>query len=206
MIQQRKGVVLIISAASGTGKTTLVKRLLAEFPNFAYSISCTTRPPREGEVDGIDYYFLSREEFIARREQGYFAEWAEVYGNFYGSPLKPMLEKLAQGQDVIFEIDVQGAAQVRLSIPEAQCIFILPPSLAELEKRLRGRGTDSEEVIARRMSAATQEIREAHWFDTWVVNDNLDIAYDCLRAAYVASTLAPTLAPQHVRALLAQEK
>ena len=205
-MQQRKGVVLVISAASGTGKTTLVKRLLAEFPNFAYSISCTTRQPREGEVNGVDYHFLSREDFIARRDQGYFAEWAEVYGNFYGSPLKPVLEKIEQGKDVIFEIDVQGAAQVRLALPQAHCIFILPPSLAELEKRLHGRGTDSQEIITRRMGAATQEISQAHWFDTWVVNDDLELAYDRLRAAYVASTLAPALAPHYIRALLAQEK
>ena len=203
MNMQRKGIVLVISAASGTGKTTLVKRLLAEFPQFGYSISCTTRPPRAGEVDGRDYHFLSREEFLRRRDAGYFAEWAEVYGNYYGSPLQPTLDMLARGQDVLFEIDVQGAAQLRLNIPQAQCIFILPPSLPVLEQRLRGRGTDDEEVIRRRLDSATREIAEAHWFSTWIVNDDLDTAYAELRAAYLAATLAPTLRPGLLRTILA---
>lgn len=203
MNMQRKGIVLVISAASGTGKTTLVKRLLAEFPQFGYSISCTTRPPRAGEVDGRDYHFLSREEFLRRRDAGYFAEWAEVYGNYYGSPLQPTLDMLARGQDVLFEIDVQGAAQLRLNIPQAQCIFILPPSLPVLEQRLRGRGTDDEEVIRRRLDSAAREIAEAHWFSTWIVNDNLDTAYAELRAAYLAATLAPTLRPGLLRTILA---
>ncbi|MDD6181939.1 MAG: guanylate kinase [Desulfovibrionaceae bacterium] len=203
MNMQRKGIVLVISAASGTGKTTLVKRLLAEFPRFGYSISCTTRPPRAGEVDGRDYHFLSREEFLRRRDAGYFAEWAEVYGNYYGSPLQPTLDMLARGQDVLFEIDVQGAAQLRLNIPQAQCIFILPPSLPVLEQRLRGRGTDDEEVIRRRLDSAAREIAEAHWFSTWIVNDDLDTAYAELRAAYLAATLAPTLRPGLLRTILA---
>ncbi|MGN0009142.1 MAG: guanylate kinase [Desulfovibrionaceae bacterium] len=203
MNMQRKGIVLVISAASGTGKTTLVKRLLAEFPQFGYSISCTTRPPRAGEVDGRDYHFLSREEFLRRRDAGYFAEWAEVYGNYYGSPLQPTLDMLARGQDVLFEIDVQGAAQLRLNIPQAQCIFILPPSLPVLEQRLRGRGTDDEEVIRRRLDSAAREIAEAHWFSTWIVNDDLDTAYAELRAAYLAATLAPTLRPGLLRTILA---
>lgn len=202
MNTQRKGVVLVVSAASGTGKTTLVKKLLEAFPQFGYSISCTTRPPRAGEVDGKDYHFLSREEFIRRREQGYFAEWAEVYGNFYGSPLQPTLDMLAQGQDVLFEIDVQGAAQLHLTIPQACCVFILPPSLAELERRLRQRGTDSDEVIRRRLDSAAQEIAEAHWFDYWVVNDDLEGAYDALRAAYLAATLQPRLRPALLRSVL----
>ena len=199
---KRNGVVLVICAPSGAGKTTLVKRLLQEFPHFGYSVSCTTRPPRPGEVDGKDYHFLSREEFQRRRLQGYFAEWAEVYGNFYGTPLPPTLEMLEQGKDVLFEIDVQGAAQLRLTLPEGKYVFILPPSMQVLEERLRGRGSDDEGTILRRMANAEREMREAHWFDAWIVNDDLDHAYDQLRAAYIGATLTPRLRPLLLRGIM----
>ena len=191
----RSGVLLVICAPSGTGKTTLVQRLREEFPNFAYSISCTTRAPRGEEVDGRDYHFLSDEEFRRRREAGYFAEWAAVHGHFYGTPLAPVLETLKAGNDVLFDIDVQGAAQLRLTLPHGQYVFLFPPSLSELERRLRGRGTDGEASIARRLSNAVAEIRQAHWFDMWIVNDDLDRAYDELRAAYLTATLRPSARP-----------
>lgn len=199
---QRNGVVLVICAASGTGKTTLVKRLLNEFPSFAYSVSCTTRPPRVGEVDGKDYHFLSREDFCERRNQGYFAEWAEVYGNLYGTPLPPILDNINNGKDVLFEIDVQGAAQLRLTLNQPCCIFILPPSMKELKNRLHNRASDDDSTIQRRLDSATTEIREAHWFDTWIVNDDLNNAYDQLRAAYIAATLKPRLRPLLLRSLV----
>lgn len=199
---QRNGVVLVICAASGTGKTTLVKRLLEEFPSFAYSVSCTTRAPRAGEIDGKDYHFLSKEDFCARREQGHFAEWAEVYGNLYGTPLPPILEMLQQGKDVLFEIDVQGAAQLRLTLSQSTCVFVLPPSMQELENRLRLRASDDEATICRRLDNAALEIREAHWFDTWIVNNDLDLAYDQLRATYIAATLKPSLRPLLLRTLV----
>ena len=123
----RLGIALVISAPSGTGKTTLIKRLRKEFPNFGYSISCTTRAPREGEVDGKDYHFLSRERFVELRDQGHFAEWAEVHGNFYGTPLPPVREMLAKGQDILFDIDVQGAAQPRKNMPDASSSSCRPP-------------------------------------------------------------------------------
>ena len=191
----REGIALVLSAPSGAGKTTLVKRLLAEFPHIGYSVSCTTRQPRQGEVDGKDYIFLSHEEFEQRRVQGYFAEWAEVHGNFNGPPLAPVKEKLHQGQDVLFDIDVQGAAQLKLSLSEATFTFILPPSLHELENRLRGRGQDDEPTIARRLVNARSEILQARWYDSVIVNDNLDQAYDTLRAVYVAAGLAPARNP-----------
>ena len=194
-ITARSGVLLVVCAPSGTGKTTLIQRLRDEFPNFAYSISCTTRAPRGHETDGKDYHFLSVEEFLRRREAGFFAEWANVHGNYYGTPLAPVLETLKAGQDVLFDIDVQGAAQLHLSLPRGQYVFLLPPSLSELERRLRGRGTDDEASIARRLSNAASEIRQAHWFDAWIVNDNLDKAYDELRAVYLASTLHPAHRP-----------
>ena len=139
---QRAGVVLVLCAPSGTGKTTLVRRLREEFPQFAYSVSCTTRAPREGEVDGRDYHFLTHEEFVRRRDAGFFAEWAEVHGNFYGTPLAATLATIEAGQDLLFDIDVQGAAQLRTSLPQGTYVFILPPSRVELERRLRSRGTD----------------------------------------------------------------
>ena len=191
-ITARSGVLLVVCAPSGTGKTTLIQRLRDELPNFAYSISCTTRAPRGHETDGKDYHFLSVEEFLRRREAGFFAEWANVHGNYYGTPLAPVLETLKAGQDVLFDIDVQGAAQLHnFSLPRGQYVFLLPPSLSELERRLRGRGTDDEASIARRLSNAASEIRQAHWFDASIVNDNLDKAYDELRAVYLASTLHP---------------
>ena len=188
---KRKGIALVMSAPSGAGKSTLTHKLLNEFPHFGYSISCTTRKPRAGEVDGRDYHFISHEEFDRRRAENLFAEWAEVHGNFYGTPLAPLREMLDNGQDVIFDIDVQGAAQMKLNLAEALFVFILPPSMSELENRLRSRGTDDEETIARRMANAAGEMAEARWYDAVVVNDNLDRAYDELRAAYLAATLAP---------------
>ena len=196
----RRGLPLVICAPSGAGKTTLVSRLKAEFP-LEFSISCTTRAPRGAEKDGVDYIFLDRETFIDRRGLGYFAEWAEVHGNFYGTPLKPVLDRLAQGRDMLFDIDVQGAAQLSLSLPEARFVFILPPSMEELERRLRGRGTDSEDAIRVRLSNARSEIMSSHWFDAVIVNDDLDTAYDQLRSFYLASTLQPSLMPQLARTI-----
>ena len=191
----RKGIALVISAPSGAGKTTLVQRLMQEFPQFGYSVSCTTRQPRLGEVDGKDYIFLSREEFEQRRAQGYFAEWAEVHGNLYGTPLAPVKNSLQNGQDVLFDIDVQGAAQMKLSLAEAVFVFVLPPSMEELDRRLRGRGLDDEATIERRLTNARQEIRESRWYDAMVVNDELDAAYDALRAVFVCAGLAPCRNP-----------
>lgn len=198
---KRHGIALVISAPSGAGKTTLIARLREEFPHFGYSISCTTRAPREGERDGVDYHFLSRARFEELREDGHFAEWAEVHGNLYGTPLAPVREMLRQGRDVLFDIDVQGARQLKQSLDEAVFVFILPPSLAELERRLRGRGLDSEETIARRLRNARAELREATWYDYLVVNDDVDTACDQLRAAYLAATLRPVCRPDLVRAL-----
>jgi guanylate kinase len=200
----RHGIALVLSAPSGAGKTTLLNRLRAEFPGFAYSVSCTTRAPRPGETDGKDYYFLPRETFERRRAENYFAEWAEVHGNLYGTPLEPVKEALRRGTDLIFDIDVQGAAQLKLSLAEALFVFILPPGLDELESRLRGRGQDDEASIQRRLANARSEMAQARWYDALVVNDDLDQAYDRLRAAYLAATLAPARNPGLVEALLAR--
>lgn len=192
---QRRGVPLVICAPSGAGKTTLTARLRAEFP-LTFSISCTTRSPREGEVDGRDYYFLDRTEFGRRHKSGFFAETAEVHGSLYGTPLPFVEEILGAGKDMLFDIDVQGAAQLRTTLPGAVLVFLFPPSLAILEERLRCRGTESEEVIARRMVNARMEIQQARWFHAWVVNDTVEKAYEALRAVYVTATLTPCLQPQ----------
>ncbi len=205
MSNNRSGMVLVVCAPSGAGKTTLVKKLLQEYPHFGYSISHTTRAPREGEVDGKDYNFVSVIDFKEKREEGFFAEWAQVHGNFYGTPLAPTLEMLDKGQDVIFDVDVQGAAQLRLTIPSAVYIFIMPPSLEELQERLTSRGTDDAKVVAQRIRNATYEINQAHWFDYWIVNDDVDVAYDQLRSAYIASTLSPKFRPLLVHSILGDE-
>ena len=202
--KSRLGQCLVISAPSGAGKSTLVERLRAEFPHFAYSISCTTRAPRGQEKDGVDYHFLTREEFLSRRDAGYFAEWAEVHGNLYGTPKAPVEEHLASGRDVLFDIDVQGALQVKKVFPQGLFVFIQPPSRQELERRLRGRGTDSEEAIAKRLGNALGELSQSGQFDYLIVNDDLDTAADELRAIYVAGRTRTINRPGLLDALLAQ--
>ncbi|MBU1611238.1 MAG: guanylate kinase [Proteobacteria bacterium] len=199
---EQQGLILVLCAPSGTGKSTLVKRLLAEFPRFQFSVSCTTRKPRSGERDGVDYNFLSKETFLSMKEAGEFAEWAEVHGNFYGTPRGPVQDLLNQGKDVIFDIDVQGATQLRQSFPEGLYIFLLPPSRIELERRLRGRETDSEEAIARRLGNAAAELAEARHFDYWIVNDDLELAYDDLRAVYLAGRKKPVFRPTLLQTIL----
>jgi len=200
--QPRSGVALVICAPSGTGKTTLIKRLTQEFPRFAFSVSCTTRAPRPNERDGVDYEFLTREVFEQRRDVGFFAEWAEVHGNYYGTPLEATRRLLDAGRDMLFDIDVQGAAQLRRTISGARLIYILPPSRTELERRLRSRCTETEESIARRLSGAVVELAQAHWFNLWIINDDLEQAWQELRAAYIAATLAPAGRPNFLTRLL----
>lgn len=200
----RKGIALVLSAPSGTGKTTLCNRLLAEFPNLGYSISCTTRPQRPGEIDGKDYFFISPAEFAKKIEAGDFAEWAEVHGNLYGSPLAPVRKLLEEGRDVLFDIDVQGAGQLRPNLPEANFVFIFPPSLGELEKRLLRRQLDSESVIKGRLANAASEIREAWLYDAIICNDCLERAYDQLRSFYIAATLKPGLHSSMIETLLTE--
>ncbi len=201
---RRLGLCLVISAPSGAGKSTLVERLRAEFPHFAYSVSCTTRAPRVGEEDGVQYHFLSREEFESRRLAGHFAEWAEVHGNLYGTPKALVEELLTAGRDVLFDIDVQGALQMKGAFSHGLFVFILPPSLLELERRLRGRGTDAEEVISRRLGNALGELKKAKHFDYLIVNDDLDTAADELRAVYVAGRTRSVNRPGLLDALLTQ--
>ena len=184
-----KGNIFVISAASGTGKTTLVSRLVQQHPNVRVSVSHTTRPPRAGEVDGQHYHFVSEEEFVRLAGEGAFLEHAQVFGNYYGTSYESVQSMCKQGYDVILEIDVQGAQQVRQALPEALSIFILPPSLAVLEQRLRQRQTDSEEVIARRLSEAVDEIQQALTFDYVVSNRSLQQAEEELWCIFQAARL-----------------
>lgn len=170
---KRQGNIFIISAASGTGKTTLVARLVNHYDDIRVSVSHTTRQPREGEQHGKQYYFVSPEKFMQLVGDGIFLEHAQVFGHYYGTSILEVRELINQGVDVILEIDVQGATQVRKALPSAISIFILPPSMEILEQRLRRRETDSEEVIVRRLRQAREEIEQAVEFDYVVLNNDL---------------------------------
>lgn len=191
------GTLFIVSAPSGAGKTTLVRELLKRDAAVQLSISCTTRPPRTGEVHGSDYHFIRVEEFLAMRARGEFLESAEVHGNFYGTSRHWLEQQLTAGHDVLLEIDWQGAQQVKQLFGAAVGIFILPPSLAALEQRLRGRGTDDEDTIQRRTQAAIEEMRHVAEFDYVIINDDLQTAIRDLQAAVHASRLR--LAVQRAR-------
>jgi guanylate kinase len=181
------GSLFIVSAPSGAGKSSLVKKLLTEVEGIGLSISNTTRKPRPGEVDGKDYHFISEQEFEAIREHDGFLEWAHVHGNYYGTSRSFVEAQMAVDKDVLLEIDWQGAEQVVRRVPNVVSIFILPPSMAELESRLRGRGTDSEEVIQRRMGAAQLELEQAKRFDYVILNDDFAQASLELKSVILAS-------------------
>ena len=184
------GNLYIISAASGAGKSSLVRALVEGDPHLRLSISYTTRPPRPGEEDGVHYHFVTREVFLEMLGQGAFLESAEVYGNYYGTS-RPWIEaQLGEGHDVLLEIDWQGAAQIRRILPAAIGIYVLPPSLEELERRLRNRGQDSAEVIARRLASAREDMAHALEYDYLVVNERFDLALADLRAIVRARRLA----------------
>ena len=184
--EKLKGLLIVISAPSGTGKTTLTHMLLKEFPDMEFSVSYTTRKPRPGEVNGKDYFFVDRETFERMIEEGDFLEWAEVYGNLYGTSKSQVLKALNEGKDILLDIDTQGALQVKRNFPEAVLIFILPPSFKELERRLRSRGTDDEETIERRLKIARVEVERAPLYDYIVVNDRLEKAYEKLKSIVIA--------------------
>ena len=181
----RKGLLVVVSGPSGAGKGTICQALLEKTP-LAYSVSATTRKPRAGEVDGESYYFLSVEAFEKMIEKDELLEWAKVYDNYYGTPLKKVEEKLAAGEDILLEIDTQGAMKVREKFPEGVYIFILPPSLAELERRIRGRDTETEDVLQKRLAAAIDEIEAGKCYKYVVTNDEVDGAVDSVCAILAA--------------------
>lgn len=173
----RQGVLIVISGFSGAGKGTVVKRLMAE-GTFGLSISATTRSPREGEVHGREYFFLSKDEFKQRIEEGRFLEWAEFSGNYYGTPKDYVLDQMHEGKDVILEIEAQGALQVKKQYPDAGLIFLVAPSMTLLKERLTGRGTENPEQVARRLNQARREIESMNEYDYIVVNDDLEECVD----------------------------
>ena len=172
----RTGNLFVISGPSGAGKGTLVKALIEQVPDAWLSVSATTRKPREGEVDGKHYHFLSNDQFDDLVRQDGFLEWAQVHSNKYGTPRAQVEQAIAEGKQAILEIDVQGAFQIKEKSPQSILVFIEPPSLEILEERLRGRGTETEDVIAARMSVATMELLEKIKYDIAIVNDDLDVA------------------------------
>ena len=176
-----EGLLVVISGPSGAGKGTICKRLLMEMSYLKVSVSATTRKPREGEAEGISYYFIDEEEFIKRINNDEFLEYAKVYGNYYGTPKEEVFEQLKAGNDIILEIDIQGALQVKKNYPMGVFIFILPPSLAELKSRIEGRGTDSKDVILRRMESAYDELNYAFQYDYVVLNDRVETATEKIK-------------------------
>lgn len=186
MQPQKKGVLFVYSGPSGVGKGTIVEKLFQEFGGeIVFSVSATTRAPREGEVDGKNYFFITKQEFEKRLANNDFLEHAVYAENYYGTPRSYVLNLLEKGINVLLEIEVQGAMQVRKSMPSSVSVFILPPSYEELENRLRGRGTETNDVIERRLAAARGELEYASQYDYQIVNDDLDEAYAKLRAIYL---------------------
>ena len=181
-----RGLLLIVCGPSGVGKSSLCDRLRAEHPRLKLSISCTTRAPRGQERDGVAYHFLSDEDFVARIERGEFAEHAHVHGNRYGTLRASVEAVLGAGEDMLFDIDYQGAAQLKEAFEQARSVLLIPPSMRELEARLRDRGTDAEEVIERRLKAARAELSHFEAFDFAVVNDDIEAAYQRLKSIYNA--------------------
>ncbi len=179
----RRGIIFIVSAPSGAGKTTISRAALKSIAGLEASISLTTRAPREGEADGVDYHFVSDAEFTRRREAGELAEWARVFDSSYGTPRAPLERAVAEGRDLLLDIDIQGARQLRQSYPaDTAAIFVLPPSFAELEERLRRRGTESEEAIQRRLQRARQEARAFPEYDYLIINAERDESLRLLAA------------------------
>jgi len=188
--EQGKGFMLLVTGPSGAGKSSLLHWLMEQDARLGFSVSCTTRTPREGEVDGRDYYFVSREEFEERRDADEFVEWAEVHGNYYGTLSSELVRAESEGRIPVLEVDVQGGVNVIKRFGDrVLSVFVFPPSMEVLEDRLRGRGTDDEETIARRLSNARGELDQRNWYRYWLVNDDREQARADLQAIFRAEEL-----------------
>ena len=182
-----KGTLFVVTGPSGAGKGTVLGKVFQQVDHLHFSVSATTRAPREGEVDGVNYHFMTKENFLSLVEQGRFLEYAQYVGNYYGTPMAPVEEKLEQGIDVLLEIEVQGALKVMEKCPDAVSVFIAPPSLEELGNRLSGRGTEAEETVAKRLETAAWECSQMDKYQYVVVNDLVDTAVDKMRAIILAA-------------------
>ncbi|MDF3061550.1 MAG: guanylate kinase [Microvirga sp.] len=183
----RRGLLLILSSPSGAGKSTLTRNLTTEDPGIRLSVSVTTRPRRQSEIEGVHYRFIEKDDFVAMRERGDLLEWAEVHGNFYGTPRKPVEQALTAGQDMMFDIDWQGTKQIVEKLrPDVASVFVLPPSMDELKARLERRAEDAPEAMARRLDNARDEIAQWGGYDYVIVNDDLERAYGQLKAILAA--------------------
>lgn len=200
------GVLFVVSGASGTGKTTLLRAALQRVPGLEFSVSATTRAPRAGEADGVDYHFVSADRFRAMRAEGALLEHAEVYGTLYGTPRAPVLAALAEGRSIVLDIDVQGAAQVRVAYPEAVTVFVLPPRVEAIRARLAARGTDDRAVVERRIRDAHAQLARCGEYDYLVMNDVLETAHAQLQGILLAELSRRGRRESWVRALAGGER
>ncbi len=200
-MSDRRGSVIVVSAPSGAGKTTVLARVLAEMPGLRFSVSHTTRAPREGERDGCDYHFVDRPAFERLRDRDELLEWAEVHGNLYGTAVAEIARAQRDRTDLLLDVDVQGAAQVRAKVEGAVTVFILPPSFEVLEQRLRGRGQDSEATIRRRLAAAGREIDAFSKYDYAIVNEDLDACVEELKSIVRAARCRVDVIAERARAI-----
>ena len=198
----RRGNLFVISAPSGSGKTTLVRRLVDTLDDVQFSISFTTRSVRGSERDGVDYHFIAEEDFRLKIEDGEFLEWAEVHGNLYGTSKIETEKFRAGGEDILMDVDVQGAAQVRKAQPDAVTLFIMPPSFAVLEERLRGRRQDSDEVFEGRLNEARHEIHHYKDYDYVLVNDSVERTSELFKAIVLAERMRPHLLQDRIRPII----
>ena len=198
----KEGILFIVSGASGTGKSTLCRTMLEAFPDLRFSVSHTTRPPRSGDQEGRDYYFISPEEFQKMIDGSDFVEWAEIYGHRYGTSKERLEKARREGLDLLLDIDGQGARQLRNQGIPGVFVFILPPSLAELKRRLRGRKTEGKEALEERVKKAQAEISQARFYDYWVVNDDLTKARERLKAIVLAERCRRERQPEAIDKLM----
>ena len=199
-----KGILLVVSAPSGCGKTTICGEFLNKYKDISYSISTTTRTPRDGEKNGVDYFFVSEEKFDFMIKEEKFLEYAKVFQNFYGTSKDTVNNLLDEGKDVLIDIDTQGASQIRDIMPESIHVFVVPPSIKTLRQRLVGRGKDSKEVIELRLAEAKNELEQSRFYDYIIVNDTVDSSVDQLRSIFVAERLRESRSKFFIKELLGE--